>query len=76
MIITELYEVREDGVRLMRTYSNKNMKIMQDGTSALYEEAVDPEFTGRTYTETDIPLEEEEGTAEELLNIILGEGEA
>lgn len=76
MIITELYEVREDGVRLMRTYSDKNMKIMQDGTGALYEEAVDPEFTGRTYTETDIPLEEEEGTAEELLNIILGEGEA
>lgn len=76
MIITELYEVREDGVRLMRTYSDKNMKIMQDGTGALYEEAVDPEFTGRTYTETDIPIEEEEGTAEELLNIILGEGEA
>lgn len=60
MIITEDFGIREDGVVLLRTYSSENMMIRQDGTGALYEDAIDPEGTGRTYTETDIPIEEEE----------------
>lgn len=60
MIITEFYMTREDGIELERTYSSENVMIRQDGTGALYEDAIDPEGTGRTYTETDIPIEEEE----------------
>ena len=45
--------------------------IRQDETGELYGEAVDPAFAGRTYTETDIPAEDE-ATAEEILDILLG----
>ena len=74
MVITEYYRTREDGVVLVKTYSNKNFMISQDGTGKLYEEAIDPEVMGRTYTETDIPIDhdDEEGTAEDVLNILLG----
>ena len=74
MVITEYYETREDGVVLVKTYSNKSFIISQDGTGKLYEEAIDPEVMGRTYTETDIPIDhnDEEGTAENVLNILLG----
>lgn len=71
MIITEFYTTREDGVRLVRTFSDNDVLIRQDVTEALYDEAIDPEDSGRTYTETDIPIEDN-STAEELLNIILG----
>ena len=37
-----------------------------------YAEALDPADLGRTYTETDIPIEEGESDAEEILNILLG----
>ena len=70
MVKTEFYMEREDGVILNRTYSDSGMKIRQDGTGALYDEAIDPEETGRTYTETDVPIEEP--TAEEIVNILLG----
>ena len=70
MIKTEFYREREDGVILNRTYSDAGMMIRQDETGALYDEAIDPEILGRTYTETDIPIEGE--TAEEIVNILLG----
>ena len=71
---------------LVRTYSDAGFKIKQDGTDIIYDEAIDPVFMNRTYTETDIPLdyeEEEEGEepsgapneAEEILQILLGEVE-
>ena len=72
MIITEFYETRDDGVKLYRTYSNTNMRIRQDQTGAVYDEAIDVENRGYTYTETDIPVEEDTA-AEEILNILLGE---
>lgn len=51
MVKTEFYLTREDGVRLMRSYSDANMMIQnQDGVR--YSEAIDPETVGRTYTET------------------------
>lgn len=73
MIQTELYMIRSDGVRLIRTYSDIGHKIERDGD--VYEEAVDPEEMGRVYTETDEmipgwepPVEEEnEESAEETV---------
>ena len=60
MIVTEFYMTRKDGVNLYRTYSDIQMMIRQDGTGILYDEAIDPENSGRTYTETDIPIEQNE----------------
>lgn len=55
-IVTEFYRTREDGVRLVRTYSDINHYIERDGV--VYSEAIDPEELGRQYTETDILIEE------------------
>lgn len=62
MIVTEFYMEREDGMKLYRTYSDKNMKIQKDGTDEIYSEAIDVENRGFTYTETDIPIEEDTDT--------------
>ena len=59
MIKTEFYMVRKDGVKLYRTYSDRNMMIQKDDTEELYSEAIDVENSGFTYTETDIPIEGE-----------------
>ncbi len=40
---------------LVRTFSDAAMMVRQDGTGILYQEAVDPETSDRTYTETTIP---------------------
>ena len=57
MIITEYYKTRDDGVVLNRTYSDKGMMIERDGVR--YSEAIDPAELGRTYTETDEPVDSE-----------------
>lgn len=69
MIKTETITV---GTRqLIRTYSDAGMKIERDGVR--YDEAVDPLNIGRTYTETDEPIDTDTGfSAEEALNIIVG----
>jgi hypothetical protein len=72
MIINEFYYEREDGVRLYRTYSDADMMIQQEQTGAVYGEAVDVENSGNTYIETDIPIESDEITDSEALNILLG----
>lgn len=59
-IKTEFYREREDGVRLVRTYSDINHYIERDGV--VYGEAIDPEEMGRVYTETDQLIEEVEET--------------
>ena len=69
MIVTEFYKTREDGVRLVRTYSDQGRLIERDGT--LYSEAIDPEESGRVYTESDVDVEL---TPEEALEILLGGG--
>ena len=71
MIVRELYLEREDGVKLYRTYSDSGMKIMQDDTDYIYDEAVDVEDTSHTYTETDVPIEDDL-TAEEALAALEG----
>ena len=72
MLHTDFYRVREDGVNLYRSYSDKGMMIRQDQTGALYEEAIDIENRGFTYTETDIPVSSEELTDSEALDILMG----
>lgn len=73
MIVQEAYEGSDT---LVRTYSDAGYKIQQDGTGDIYDEAIDPRSAGRTYTETDIPIDdEEEYDPEKVLGIILGEDE-
>ena len=60
-----------NGVTYDYSYSDSGMKIERDG--ALYDEAVDPLDSGREYTESDTPIEEEALTDTEALKIILGE---
>lgn len=60
MIVTEFYREREDGVVLNRTYSDIHNYIISDETRAKYEEAIDPEYLHRTYTESDEPIPEED----------------
>ena len=56
MIKTETITI--NGRTFVRTYSDANRMIQQDGTGAIYAEAYDPADSGRTYTET----EEEKAT--------------
>ena len=71
-----------NGRTLVRTYSDANLMIRQDSTGNIYSEAVDPVDSGRTYTETDTPIEqtEEERMAQleedsKALKILLGKEE-
>lgn len=72
MIVTKHYSIREDGVELVITYSDRGMMIEQDGTGARYAEAVEPASSVHEYTETDEPVEPEIIDPEEALSIILG----
>lgn len=59
---------------LMHTWSDKGMKIHGGFPIGDYDEAYDPIELGRTYVETDIPIETE-ADAEEIVNILTGESE-
>lgn len=50
---------RDDGVELLRTYSDENFKIRQVETGIVYDEAVDVKNSGYTYEETDEKIESE-----------------
>lgn len=56
----------------VHTYSDAGMKIMQEQTGIVYDDAMDVPEMGYTYTETDIPVEDEEISDSEALNIIMG----
>lgn len=56
---------------MIRTYSDRGMMIHGGMPEADYSEALDPAELGRTYTETEIPIEGDT-TAEEVLNILTG----
>ena len=71
-----------NGRTFVRTYSDANRMIKQDGTGAIYAEAVDLVGSGRTYTETDTPIEQTEDDRvaqleedSKALKILLGEEE-
>ena len=55
MIKTEIVTIRDK--QYQRTWSDVGMMIERNG--ARYSEAVDPLNSGRTYTETDEPIEQE-----------------
>lgn len=57
MIVREFYEVRSDGVRLYKTYSDSGLMIRQNESGNLYSEAVDVENALFTYSETDEKIE-------------------
>lgn len=57
MVVTEFYQTLSDGTVLVKSYSDTNHYIIQDGTGIEYSEAVDPEKMGRTYTESDRIIE-------------------
>ena len=58
----------------IRSYSDSGMYIHGGFPEADYTEAIDPASLGRTYTETDRPIEDEPIDAEEALRIITGGG--
>jgi hypothetical protein len=60
MIVREYYKTREDGVKLYRTYSDEQFKILQEQTGYIYDEAIDIEDSLFTYSETTEKIEEEE----------------
>lgn len=68
-IVQEHFTVGETD--FIRTYSDSGMMIHGGFPEADYSEATDPASLGRTYTETDIPIEDDV-TAEEALSILLG----
>lgn len=72
MIVQEQFEI--DGRSFTRTYSDRGMMIHGGVPEADYAEATEPTEFGRTYTETDTPIDGE-SDAEEILNIILGGAE-
>ena len=53
MIITE--QITINNRLFTKTYSDSGFMVERDG--AQYSEAIDPAEFGRTYTETDIPIE-------------------
>lgn len=76
MIVTEPYGFA-NGNELVRTYSDAGKKIIQDGTGIEYDEAIDPVFMNRTYTESENDLDADmyAGEYAEAARILLGEEE-
>lgn len=68
MIVSEIYETREDGTQLIRTVSDQNKYIHKIGTTEIYAEAIDVAPVRFQYEETDRdiePPEPEEDSKEE-----------
>lgn len=59
MIKQELYTVRNDGVKLYKTYSDGNFKIRQVETGNVYDAAIDVENAPFTYEETEEKIQME-----------------
>lgn len=72
-IIQEHFTVDERD--FIRTYSDAGFMIHGGSPEGDYSEACDPADLGRTYTETDIPIEQDEAEAEEIVNILIGGAE-
>ena len=73
MVIYENYGQNPLGVDLTRAYSDIEMKIERDGV--YYDEAIDPTALGRTYTETNIPIDDDDEDYAEAGRILLGVAE-
>ena len=55
-----------------RRYSDQNVKLCQIETERLWNDAIDKTPCQFTYEETNIPIDEDELEAEELLQILMG----
>ena len=53
MIIREFYMARKDGANLYKTYSDKGVYIIKQGTGEKYDIAIDVENANYTYEETE-----------------------
>lgn len=71
MIKTETITINNN--QYIKSYSDSGMMIHGGMPEADYSEAIDPADSGRTYTETDIPIDDSEADATEILNILTGE---
>ena len=60
MIIREPLDIK--GKAFIKTYSDNGMMVERDGVR--YAEAIDLEYLGREYTETDEPIESTEEVIE------------
>lgn len=69
MIIKEFFRTREDGVRLFRSYSDKEVYIHKIGTDEEYTEAIDVETAPYEYEETKRLIEKEELLEEIEVNL-------
>lgn len=69
MIKTERLTI--SGKQFIRTYSDSGMMIHGGSPESDYAEALDPAELGRTYTETNIPIDTDID-AEEIISILLG----
>ena len=66
------YYLQYDGIDYYITFSDSNFKIQQHPTELLLNDAIDPEGSPFTYTETDIPIEDpvnEEDYEEALIKL-------
>ena len=59
---------------IVHTWSDLGFKIHGGVPEGDYDEAYDPIDSGRTYIETNIPIDDET-SAEEIVNILTGEAE-
>ena len=57
MIVREYFMTRKDGVKLYKTYSDKNKYIRKVGTEEEYDIAIDIENAPYTYEETEKEIE-------------------
>lgn len=67
MVIYETVTI--NGQQFEHVYSDANRRVCRDGQ--VWDEVFNPLNTGRVYTEGDL-IPEEEATAEEVLDILLG----
>lgn len=74
MIVQEEYKTRSDGVKLIRTYSDEGKRIIQNETGQVYDEAIDVETAGYTYSESEEYIEELTETEEkaQAYDILMG----
>ena len=69
-IVQETFYIGER--QFTKTYSDRGVLIHGGSPEADYSEAIEPTEFGRTYTETDIPIEDD-SEAEEIVRILTGE---
>ena len=60
MVIKQYHSTRKDGVRLYKSYSDRNLYIKKIGTEEIYDEAIDVETAPFRYEETDKEIEQQD----------------